>query len=130
MSDEMHAPEAVENVNVWSLDAMRDALAKRYAPLVFSADGDQYTLVSLMRLSKQDRKEVAAKLEEIDTDDDAEYDEDKIVAAVEFVIKKVTKDRKGAALVKLLGGDMAALMMLITRWTQATQPGEASDSEG
>lgn len=130
MSTENKNPD--ENKNVWTLDAMNDELAKRYAPLVFTAEGTEYTLVSLMRLSKADRKAVAKELEKIDTSDEAkeeEYDEDVITAAVEFIIKKVTKDGKGTALVKLMNGDMAMLMLLINRWAEATQPGEASDSE-
>jgi hypothetical protein len=121
--------ENTENPNVWTLDAMEEELQRQYAPLEFVAKGTKYVLLPLLRLTSTARKAVQAKLELIDTDDEAEVDEDQVVESLEFVFRTVTKDGKGDKLVDLLDGDLLRLMTLLSRWTKATQPGEASDSE-
>lgn len=113
--------------NVFTLESLHEELEREYAPLRFQADGTEYVLRSVLRIDKKDRDAVMEQLKELETEGD-EVDEDKALAAVKFVLKTVTSDRKGERLVKLLGDDLLACMKLMEKWTEATQPGEAQDS--
>jgi len=46
----------------------------------------------------------------------------------QFILKAVCADNKGTKLLKVVGDDLLRCMKLLTLWTEATQPGEATDS--
>jgi hypothetical protein len=116
--------------NVFTLDDLNEAIEKKYAPLVFKAGEQEFTLVSLMRVPKKVRKEVQDRLQELSgsADDDETVDEDQTLATLQFVLSAVTKDNKGKALVRLFGDDLVKYTTLMEQWQKATQPGEASSS--
>jgi hypothetical protein len=111
--------------NVFTLDDLNQELENRYSPFVFQAGDKEFTLLSLMRVDKSVRKAVQERLSTMNDDD---TNEDELVSALEFALSSVTKDRKGGALVRLVGGDLGKLMILLEQWQKATQPGEASSS--
>jgi len=116
--------------NVFTLEDLDAAIEKEYAPLRFRAGDEEFVLRSLMRVGKKDRAAVVAKLEVMETaDEDDSVDEDAVLAAVQFVMKTVCADGKGAKLVKALGDDVVRYNKLMTMWIEATQPGEAQDSQ-
>jgi hypothetical protein len=125
--------------NVITLEDIDAAIEKKYAPLVLRFGDDEFVLQSLLRVDKKVREAVIDKLKELDgkieTDDegkpievDDDLDEDKTIATVKFVLRSVTKDGKGAHMVKYLGNDLLKHMTLLSMWTEATKPGEATDS--
>lgn len=113
--------------NVFTLDDLNNELERRYQPFVFRvSENEEYTLLSLLRVSKDTRKKVQVKLESINEDT---TEEDEVVKAVEYVLSAVTENRRGPALVKVLGGDIAKLMIVLQQWRETTQAGEASSSQ-
>jgi hypothetical protein len=117
--------------NVFTLDDLNNEIEKKYAPLVFQAGDQEFTLVSLLRVPKKVRAEVQSRLEALNSSaDDADtVDEDETIATLQFVLSSVTKDNKGRALVRILGDDLVKYSTLMEKWQEATQPGEASSSQ-
>ena len=115
--------------NVFTLDDLDAAIEREYAPLRFRAGDDEFVLRSLMRVSRKEREAVVKKLETLENaDDDDSIDETAVIEAVQFVVKTICADNKGAKLVKVVGDDIVRYMKLLAMWTEATQPGEAKDS--
>ena len=113
--------------NVFTLEDLDAAIEKEYAPFKFRAGDEDFVLRSLLRVDKKQRDAVIAKLTELE-DLGENADEDTALATVQFILKAVCADNKGTKLVKVLGDDLLRCMKLMTRWTEATQPGEATDS--
>jgi hypothetical protein len=125
--------------NVFTLEALDEEIERTYAPLKFQAGDDEFVLVSLLRVDGKVRKDVMAKLEELDKAEEpvydaegnvvpGEFDEDSTIEALQFILSSVTRDRKGNKLVRVLGPNLVRLMTLLKKWQEATQPGEAQDS--
>lgn len=122
--------------NTFTLEALKEELENEYAPLVFHANGEEFVLQSLLRVSRKTRDAVMEKLKTLQGDSDSEevelsdLDEDLALEALGFILAAVTKGTvsKGRKLVSLLEDDLAAHMKMIQKWQKATQPGEASDS--
>lgn len=113
--------------NVFTLEALEAEIERQYAPLKFQAAGEEFVLRSLLRIGKKDRDAVMEKLKDLETEDE-ELNEDVAFAAVQFVLKTVVADNKGAKLSKVLGDDLLRNMKVLEKWVEATQPGEATDS--
>ena len=118
--------------NVFTLAAIREEADKKFAPLEIQGEKDTYVLRSLLRVSKEDRSAIMAKMKEMENlrsaEEEGEIDEDQIIDLVQSIIKVVTADRKGAALCREIGNDLVENTVLLEKWQEATQPGEASDS--
>lgn len=112
--------------NVFTLADLDAAIEREYAPFKFQAGEEEFVLRSLLRVDRKQRAAVIAKMETLESDD---VDEDAVIDAVQFVMKAVCADGKGTKLVKLLGDDTVRYMKLLSLWTEATQPGEAQDSQ-
>lgn len=113
--------------NVFTLEALDEAIEREYAPLKFQAGDEEFVLRSLLRVEKKSRDAVIAKLKELDELGD-DIDEDTALSTVQFILKAVCADSKGTKLLKVVGDDLLRCMKLLTLWTEATQPGEATDS--
>jgi hypothetical protein len=113
--------------NVYSLDQLRSDLDKEFAPLVVDIGGGEVTLQNVMRLGVEDRSAVSASVSVVTSDDTAVSIEDRF-EAMQTIFEKVTAGGKGKALVKAVGDDYQAAMKILSLWTEATQPGEASNS--
>jgi len=119
--------------NVFTLESFQEELEAEYEPFVFRAGGQEFVLVSLLRVSKETRKACTDKLKELDVKDGADVsaedlDEDASIEAIQFILSSVTQDRKGKALIKAIGNDLLMNMKIMQRWQEKTQPGEAQDS--
>lgn len=116
--------------NVFTLEQLDQEIENKYAPLVFKAGDQEFTLVSLLRVDEKVRLAVQARLESLSgsADEDETVSEKDTVETLKFVLSSVTKDRKGAALCKVLGNDLLRYSTLMEQWQKATQPGEASSS--
>ncbi|WP_190821959.1 phage tail assembly protein [Saccharopolyspora pogona] len=113
--------------NVFTLDDLDAAIEREYAPLTFQAAGEEFVLRSLLRVEKKRRDAVIAKLKELDDAGD-DIDEDLALSTVQFILKSVTADDRGTKLLKALGDDLLRFMRLLSMWSEATQPGEATAS--
>lgn len=114
--------------NVFTLDSLREEAERKYAPCPIELpDGTVVTLRNLIRLPSKIRAKVYDTLKLLENDDDSDTDFDAMVDAASKVLEMVADD--GPRLVKELGGDMALMMLLIERWMQNTQPGEATTSD-
>lgn len=113
--------------NIFTLEDLDAAIEREYAPLRFQAGGEEFVLRSLLRVEKKQRDAVVEKLKELD-DNQEELDEDSALSTVQFVLKTVVADNKGAKLLKALGDDLLRCMKVLEKWTEATQPGEAKVS--
>lgn len=116
--------------NVFTLEALDEEIERKYAPFKFSAGEEDFTLVSLLRVDGKVRKAVMDRMKQLDNSEesDDDFDEEKTVSDLQFVLSSVTKDRKGGRLVKAVGPELLRLMTLLRKWQEATQPGEAQDS--
>lgn len=123
--------------NKLTLDDIKANIEKKYAPLVFEVNGQEYTLVSLMRVNRKVRDAVQDRLESMGgkpdengdiSIDSSVNDEDKLIDSLQFILSSVTKDGRGTQLVNALPKDILVLMEIMREWQEATQPGEASNS--
>lgn len=113
--------------NIFTLDDLDAAIEREYAPLKFQAGDEEFVLRSLLRVEKKSRDAVVKKLKELDSEGD-DVDEATALATVQLILKTVCADNKGARLLKVIGDDLLRCMKLLTMWTEATQPGEATAS--
>lgn len=131
---------------VFDLESVREELEREYAPYKLKIDDEIYVLQSLLRISKERRAKVIEAMkamkngngeEKPEGDDDGDldltdedYDEDEVLAAVKTILSSVVKgpEGRGRALVDALGTDLLLHMRILTKWKEATQPGEAQDS--
>lgn len=114
--------------NLFTLEDLHAAVEKEYAPMKFVAGEEEFVFRSLLRIEKTKRNQVKEKLEEFDAQGD-DLDEDDALATVQFVLTTVVDGNKATKLKRVLGDDLLVWMTLMTKWAEATQPGEASDSQ-
>lgn len=113
--------------NSYSLDDLRAALDDEFKPLVITVDGEDFTLVNLLRVDKDTRKIAADKLKALEADS-VDKDYDKTVAAMEDLIVVITANGGGNKLVAAMNQDVQLMMKVITLWIGASNLGEASSS--
>lgn len=120
--------------NRLTLDDIQAAIEKKYAPLTLEVKGEEFVLLSLMRVPRKVRDAVQDRLKSMggEADENGEVvvstvdtDEDVVVESLKFILSSVTKDNKGSRLAHLLPNDMVVLMEIMQSWREATQPGEA-----
>lgn len=121
--------------NVFTLDAMREATKKKFAPVKIGlSDGSSVELRSSLKLSKEDRKAVSAALGEFNELDVEDEDETTIELAVEAIsrIFNLIADKPAKLLKDLDDSDLLVKLSLMTDvlllWAKETQLGEASNS--
>jgi hypothetical protein len=112
---------------VWTLESMQEELEREYAPFRFRAGGEDFVLRSLLRIDKTDRDKIMEELRLL-SDENEDVDEDAMLGTVHFVLSTVTADGKGDRLVRAIGNDLLLNMKVLQHWTEATQPGEVTDS--
>lgn len=120
--------------NVFTLDAMREELDRKYAPVVIEIGDEKVELRSLLRLKSGPRKEVATKLEDLkklNESDDGEgmslTELDSATSLAEEILYHVAD--KPDKLIDALDGDMSLIMQVFEAWMGDTQAGEADSSE-
>jgi hypothetical protein len=119
--------------NVYSLAKLREDIEKKYEPISIElSDGSEVVLNNLLRLGSKARKEVVALLKSSKPEtegDEPEVDDEDTLTRMQKVIVLIARDTpKGKQLVKELGDDLTLTSEVVTMWSEATQPGEASKS--
>lgn len=121
--------------NKFTLDNLRAELDRKFKPLELELDGETVTLQNLMRVDEKLRGEVMEALKEIEAaqgkEDGAEQSPEdiaKLSEAVTLILRNVTANGRGDALVTALEGDLLLSMDILEKWTVATQAPEARNS--
>jgi hypothetical protein len=128
--------------NAFSLEDLDAELEREYAPVQFTVEGQTFTLLPLLRVEKTRRKKAQEALKAFESKEDgtvvldasaADGDEDeleKLTQALKVVLANVTQGPEyvGQMMVDKLGDDFLRHMKLMQKWSEATQPGEASSS--
>ncbi|TCO56799.1 hypothetical protein EV192_106274 [Actinocrispum wychmicini] len=119
--------------NLYTLADMRADLDREFAPLELDLGSGRVVLRNLMRINDNDRicvLQALQQLEDIDTDENETNlnDVTLLSESVEFILRTVTADGRGDALITALGGDMLLGMKIIQMWSEATQAPEAPGS--
>lgn len=110
--------------NVFTLESLNDELNTKYGPFVFQAGKQKFELPPLLRLPETER-DVAFDLIRSSEEVQESGDLKEMQNLFEKLLKVLVRDNKGEALVELLGHDLLAMQVLIQKWTEKTQPGEA-----
>lgn len=110
--------------NAFTLDDLNAALEKKYAPFVFQAGRQKFTLTQILRLSKEHRLIVRAQLEALEEKKN-QLSEDDILALLKSVLEYVVQDDKTDALLAVLNNDLVKLTVLFENWIESSQVGEA-----
>lgn len=114
--------------NVYTLDNLRSEMDKKYAPVEIDlGKGEPVVLHNLMRLDSKRRQAVQEAIASIQNQDE-DTDADEALEGVKTVIGLVADDNKGKALNDAIGDDVGLAMHILELWSEATQPGEASNS--
>lgn len=110
--------------NVFTLESLNDELNTKYGPFVFQAGKQKFELPPLLRLPKAERDraiDILKSAEEVQATNDLE----KVTEMLKELLRVVVRDGKGDALVEVLEGDLLSIQLIIEKWTEKTQPGEA-----
>lgn len=108
----------------FSLDDLKTAVQKKYAPTVIQNGKDEYVLPNLLQLEAKRRKTITSLVDTLDETNDVE----KQLEVVNEVLTVLTDDGRGEELLALLGGNTAMIMELFESWMDGTQVGEAERS--
>ena len=110
-----------------TLADLQDAAQKKWGDLVIEDLG--VTLRHALRLSKADRKKLS-KLQEVEEGDEANEDEEVVLNRLRKTVEIVAQTPEQAkVLLDAVGDDVTLLATVLEQYTEATQMGEASDSE-
>jgi len=113
--------------NVITLDSIRESVAKKYASVKVDLGTDTVELKQVLRLGKDARKTVIAKIEELEKVQELEDGTDEMLSiAREVVLSLAEGDR--FRLEAAVGGDSLVYLELFNSWMEASQPGEAESS--
>lgn len=110
--------------NVFTLESLRDELETKYGSFIFQAGKQKFELPPLLRLPETEREQafnLIRSSEEVQESGDLK----EMQGLFEDLIRVLTRDGKGDALLDLVEHDLLSMQVLIQKWTEKTQPGEA-----
>ena len=111
----------------FTIDELRKAADKKYAPTVIEAGDETYKLPTLLRLESDRRKQVIKLLEALETDLDGEDTSKGLEETLDTfrkLIAEVEENGKGQELVELIDDDVV-LIDVVNAWLDGIQAGEA-----
>lgn len=108
--------------NVFTLESLNDELNTKYGPFEFQAGKQKFELPPLLRLPKSERDVAIALLQSAD---EAHDDLERMTDLLETLLKVIVRDGKGEALLDVLDHDLLRMQIILQKWTEKTQPGEA-----
>jgi len=110
--------------NAFTLDDLNKALDTKYAPFVFQAGREKFTLQQVLRLPHEKRQIVRAQLQMLDDKKD-ELEEDEVMVILKAVVENVMSEDKADRLFEILDNDLVKVTILFEQWVGQTQVGEA-----
>lgn len=112
----------------FTIDELREAADKKYAPTIIEAGDAVYKLPTLLRLESKRRKQVIKLLEnlenELDGDEDTGKGLEETLDTFRKLITEVEENGKGKELVELIDDDVV-LIDVVNAWLDGIQAGEA-----
>lgn len=111
----------------FSLDDLRAAADKKYAPTIIEAGDDKFVLPSILRMDPAARDKVSKLIASVEdwAEDESAEDLNEQLRVFEDLIEIAEENGRGTELVSLIGGDAAILIDLVTEWMKGSQAGEA-----
>lgn len=112
----------------FTLDDLRAAADKKYAPTIVEAGDETFTLPTLLRMDADTRTKITkmiSKAEELVGEDESAEDLDAEIQLFSDLVVEAEANGKGERLLELIGGDVAVLVDLVTAWLKDSQAGEA-----
>jgi hypothetical protein len=114
----------------FTLADIRAEAERRYAPTVIElSDGTEIVLQNILNLDDKTSNKVEKALRELSATND---DDDRDVGSVResaLELLKLIAGKNGDKLADELGGNLAGILILIERWTNGSQVGEATPSD-
>lgn len=110
--------------NVFTLESLNDELNTKYGPFVFQAGKQKFELPPLLRLPDSERDLAINILKSAEVVQERN-DLDEVKEMLKDLLRVVVRDGKGDALVEVLNNDLLSIQIIIEKWTEKTQPGEA-----
>lgn len=110
----------------FTIDELREAADKKYAPTVIEAGDKTYTLPTLLRLKSDRRKQVIQLLENLESElgEDTGKSLEGGLDAFRKLIVEVEENGNGQELVDLIDDDVV-LIDVVNAWLDGIQAGEA-----
>ena len=111
----------------FTIDELRAAADKKYAPTIIEAGDETYKLPTLLRLESKRRKQVIKLLEDLEKDlgdESTGKGLEDTLATFRKLIAEVEENGRGQELVDLINDD-AVLIDVVNAWLDGTQAGEA-----
>lgn len=111
----------------FTIDELRAAADKKYAPTVIEAGDETYKLPTLLRLESKRRKQVIKLLEDLEKDlgeESTGNDLEETLATFRKLIAEVEENGRGQELVDLIDDDVV-LIDIVNAWLDGIQAGEA-----
>lgn len=110
----------------FTIDELREAADKRYAPLVIEAGEDTFKLPTLLRLETKKRKQVIKLLAQLETEVEGDSEDaiEEALAVFRKLIIQAEVNGNGQKLIDLIDDD-AVLIDVVGEWLELTQAGEA-----
>ena len=112
----------------FTLDDLRAAADKKYAPTVIEAGDETFVLPSILRMDSKGRKDITKLLERAESlmdDEETLGSIDEEIKLFSELLEKAEQGGKGKRLLELIGGDAAVLIDVVTSWLKDSQAGEA-----
>jgi len=110
--------------NVFTLESLNDELNNKYGPFVFQAGKQKFELPPLLRLPDVERDRAIEILKSAEAVQE-KNDLDEVKEMLKELLRVVVRDGKGDALIEAVNNDLLSIQILIEKWTEKTQPGEA-----
>src|SRR5690606_18845819 len=115
--------------NTVTLDDLDAAIVQQFNPFAFVSGDGEIRLRNVIRLGEKERNTVLDQLKAMENlqqaEEDGTLDIKDVVSVIQTILKTVTADGKGAKLVKAVGDDPMRNRVLLEKWMEATQTGEA-----
>lgn len=108
----------------FALDDIRAAAEKKYGATDVDTGSETVRLLNPLRLTKEARKRLVKIQDELNSDD---ADQEALLA--EALVLVAESERKGKALLRAIGDDLAVLASVFEEYVGGTNAGEASASQ-
>lgn len=110
--------------NVFTLQSLNDELETKYGPFVFEAGKQKFVFPPLLRLPDAERDRAIDILKSSEAVQET-GSLDEVKEMLSDLVRVVVRDGKGQACLDVIDNDLLSIQILIEKWTEKTQPGEA-----
>lgn len=111
----------------FTLENLRAAADKKYAPTVIEAGDEEFVLPAILRMGAESRSRITDLLTDAErlAEDESVENLDEQIKTFSELISAAVLDDKGDRLLELIGDDTVILIDIVSAWMKDTQAGEA-----